>query len=134
MGWKPILELIHAKDVPKIKEDVGQSANVPMHFLTLSALKHGPQFFINVKVFVTKYNFSKAEDISLDWDFNGITLKVSCAVSYKIMLYFATKPDFHYKYLKKLKDAQFSEGTKFKELTFCFRMNLEYWLKLGTYG
>ena len=96
--------------------------------------RHGPQLFINVKVFVTKYNFSKAEDISLDWDFNGITLKVSCAVSYKIMLYFATKPDFHYKYLKKLKDAQFSEGTKFKELTFCFRMNLEYWLKLGTYG
>ena len=35
------------------------------------------RLFINVKVFVTKYNFSKAEDISLDWDFNGITLKVS---------------------------------------------------------
>ena len=35
------------------------------------------RLFINVQVFVTKYNFTKAEDISLDWDFNGITLKVS---------------------------------------------------------
>ena len=67
------------------KGDEGNSAVIFWkYYPTLH--RHGPQFFINVKVFVTKYNFSKAEDISLDWDFNGITLKVSCAVSYIIML------------------------------------------------
>ena len=34
-------------------------------------------FFSNVKVFLTKYNYSVgAEDINQEWDFNGITLKV----------------------------------------------------------
>ena len=33
--------------------------------------------FSNVKVFLTKYNYSVgAEDINQEWDFNGITLKV----------------------------------------------------------
>ena len=45
--------------------------------LRILHFKEAQLFIINVKVFVTKYNFSKAEDISLDWDFNGITLKVS---------------------------------------------------------
>ena len=33
-----------------------------------------------------------------------------------------------------LKESQFSEGTQFEELTFCLRINLEYFRLLGTYS
>ena len=82
--------------------------------------------FSNVKVFLTKYNYSVgAKDINQEWDFSGITLKVCFIFFLKIFSCLISST--------KQKEAQFSEGTKFKELTFCFRLNLEYWLNLGDY-
>ena len=40
----------------------------------------------------------------------------------------------YYCILCKFKEDQFQEKVKFKELTLCFRINLEYFQNLGTYS
>ena len=73
---------------------------------------------------MTKYNFSIVVGGADTWnDFHGLTFKVAilCYIMIQVLL-------------SNFKEDQFKEKIKFKELTMCFRINVETFRRLNVYA